>query len=401
MTLKQSLRLVENKDVSSFGYKKFGGSPRDTYPTFSICFESSDNYFFRYLDSNLTTRERITYPEYVGILDGSIFYQDGVLKALQEISDRKISMSELKEDSYQIKDFLYRVVFKDRNSRLTEDSSLNPNRTYPNMTLPFHISYKNPDIICFTRNSDSDVIVARRRDTISFYFDKLMDTDRTIYIYIHHPGQLTRSLDKPVFRSKANELKEYSNVILNINDVSVLRRRSDAINECDEQLQDDDKKFREKVIRIVGCVPSYWMSLMTKGDTFKECKTAAEMSQIYSILKTYKTAIFDSYKQPCDYMKVSTGVLQKKLEYNHWLVLDFVYMDDFYQEIVNVRDFGFESFWSGVGGFVGIFLGYSLLQIPDLLQKLWSSTANKRLKMRKIHHVQTISKTRLCMKKSV
>ena len=174
-------------------------------------------------------------------------------------------------------------------------------------------------------------------------------------------------------------MKEYSNVILNINDVSVLRRRSDAINECDEQLQDDDKKFREKVIRIVGCVPLYWMGFITKRNTLKECKTASEMSQIYSILKTYKTAIFDSYKQPCDYMKVATGVLQKKLEYNHWLVLDFVYMDDFYQEIVNVRDFGFESFWSAVGGFLGIFMGYSMLQLPDFVAYLYSILHNVKL----------------------
>ena len=45
-------------------------------------------------------------------------------------------------------------------------------------------------------------------------------------------------------------------------------------------------------------------------------------------------------------------------------------MDKTYQEIVNERDFGFESFWSSVGGFVGIFLGYSLLEFPDLLDKL-------------------------------
>ena len=105
------------------------------------------------------------------------------------------------------------------------------------------------------------------------------------------------------------------------------------------------------------------------------------------MIETYKRAIFDSYKQPCDYMTVTTGVLQKKPDYGFHLVLNFVYMDDFYQEIVNVRDFGFESFWSGIGGFVGIFLGYSLLQIPDLLHDLWFSTLDKRLKLKEAFHV--------------
>ena len=45
------------------------------------------------------------------------------------------------------------------------------------------------------------------------------------------------------------------------------------------------------------------------------------------------------------------------------------YRERHYQEIKYAEDFGFESFWSGLGGYVGIFLGYSLLQIPELLGK--------------------------------
>ena len=48
-------------------------------------------------------------------------------------------------------------------------------------------------------------------------------------------------------------------------------------------------------------------------------------------------------------------------------LIELVYQERHYQEILYAKDFGFESFWSGLGGFVGIFLGYSLLQIPDLL----------------------------------
>ena len=32
-----------------------------------------------------------------------------------------------------------------------------------------------------------------------------------------------------------------------------------------------------------------------------------------------------------------------------------------------IEDFNFESFWSGIGGFVGIFLGYSMMQFPEAL----------------------------------
>ena len=37
------------------------------------------------------------------------------------------------------------------------------------------------------------------------------------------------------------------------------------------------------------------------------------------------------------------------------------------REIKEIKDFGFEDFISSLGGFIGIFLGYSMFQIPQLL----------------------------------
>ena len=37
------------------------------------------------------------------------------------------------------------------------------------------------------------------------------------------------------------------------------------------------------------------------------------------------------------------------------------------KEIEEIKDFGFEDFVSDLGGFIGIFLGFSMLQIPQLL----------------------------------
>ena len=48
-----------------------------------------------------------------------------------------------------------------------------------------------------------------------------------------------------------------------------------------------------------------------------------------------------------------------------------------FQEIVNVKAFDVETLWSSVGGFIGIFLGYSLLQVPELLGDMRSTCWNK------------------------
>ena len=47
--------------------------------------------------------------------------------------------------------------------------------------------------------------------------------------------------------------------------------------------------------------------------------------------------------------------------------LKIVYLDRSYEEITEIKGFGFEDFISGLGGFIGIFLGCSMMQIPQLL----------------------------------
>ena len=43
----------------------------------------------------------------------------------------------------------------------------------------------------------------------------------------------------------------------------------------------------------------------------------------------------------------------------------FYYPEKTYEEIKYSRMMGFDGWLSNVGGFVGIFLGYSMLQIPE------------------------------------
>ena len=83
---------------------------------------------------------------------------------------------------------------------------------------------------------------------------------------------------------------------------------------------------------------------------------------------------------PCEEMIVVTNIVKErgrrrmekpldaiKYEMTSYLDIDIIQGSEMYQEIDNVRDFGAESCWSGIGGFVGIFLGYSLLQIPKMM----------------------------------
>ena len=59
------------------------------------------------------------------------------------------------------------------------------------------------------------------------------------------------------------------------------------------------------------------------------------------------------------------------------------YMTVVYKETTLYKDFGMLSLWSQIGGFVGIFLGYSLLKLPELM-KLICIKANDIIRYEKI-----------------
>ena len=67
--------------------------------------------------------------------------------------------------------------------------------------------------------------------------------------------------------------------------------------------------------------------------------------------------------------------------------IQFIYTETNYQEIKNTMGFNLESFVSGIGGFVGIFLGYSTLQLPELLEIVPSFTAKFIAYARSLAHV--------------
>ena len=83
-------------------------------------------------------------------------------------------------------------------------------------------------------------------------------------------------------------------------------------------------------------------------------------------------AVTNSYTQPCDEMSIGINAYQttkptESLINQSIFEITIKYPEKTYYEITNNQAFGFESFWSSVGGFVGIFLGFSLLQLPEFI----------------------------------
>ena len=97
-----------------------------------------------------------------------------------------------------------------------------------------------------------------------------------------------------------------------------------------------------------------------------------ELQTAFYFVRNYKN-VFATYDPPCVSMVDWSTVNRDGQNHGDDLRLEFVYMSTEYKEITNTQSFGFESFVSGLGGFVGIFLGYSILQLPELLESVFSA----------------------------
>ena len=114
--------------------------------------------------------------------------------------------------------------------------------------------------------------------------------------------------------------------------------------------------------------------MLPKNNSFPTCNLPSQLKVVSDILKSPDKlmGMFNQYTGPCTKVSFVVTVQEKtknKEKDPQSFVLVFNYLEEMYQEIRNERDFNLEMFGSSVGGFIGMFLGYSLWQCPEMLSR--------------------------------
>ena len=353
MALTQAIRYLDNKDASSIHYKTFNETPLDIYPTFTICLTSAGYPLHHYVRKEVEKQTGITVVQFDQLLKGND--KDISQEQVSKILAMKYSPFRLDFEA-----FIHAMGLEKQYEHKEEQDD----------ESKFYQSYKDPDTVCFSLKSTNDIGVFRKRDWVSLNWEVLEESKVLMQAYLHYPKRLAREIGRPNFELDIDHLEpDHSKTTLQLNRLSMLRKRPDAQEPCDKNLENDDEQFRTNVMRKVGCIPMYWESFASSNDSFRPCTSAMEMKKIYEAIQN-KENIFAEYDQPCNYMEVSLGASQHDSSYGNVILLELQYMRQLYQEIDNIRDFGLDSFWSSVGGFVGIFLGYSLLLLPNVMENI-------------------------------
>ena len=370
MTTRQIIRFLENGDSTAIQFRQFNLSPKDQYPTFSICLTGSDIHWNK---ANTIFRRFGLHPSNFGqLLKGEDVYSydynyTSMLYNKNPVDISQYQNLDLERLSLKISDILTGHEF--RTEKETNSVSYGMGKIGKMIEkIPLDLGYNTSDSACFTRSSDEQLDTLRIHDLLSFnksVFGNERYRNVILRIFVHYPRQLMRSFHRPVFQSMLSDFP--SNILkITIGKVSILRKRPDSNVPCDEKLFDDDAKFQDTLIKHINCTPVYWNG--RNGDDFpqEKCMSKVDLQIADAFIQEYK-AMLKSYDSPCNQMEVFSKYDDK--EPNEWddRRVKFMYADSVYEEVENTRSFDLESFVSGVGGFIGIFLGYSILQVPELL----------------------------------
>ena len=177
------------------------------------------------------------------------------------------------------------------------------------------------------------------------------------------------------------------NMFFFLKQMEILRYRKKSGHECDNS-DDYDRRIKENMIKKIGCHPLYWTfdnessPICTKKEQFQ--KFAAEHFD-----KATRYRHDGIYLHPCrefqkfqiehgdvnDYFggdDYSNEMNNSKIEGKNWFQIEYQVRVQTYKEIVQIRAYTFQSLVGNVGGYIGLLLGYAILNVPSLLLKVWS-----------------------------
>ena len=280
-----------SEKVETISFRRFGTKAHDQYPTFTYCF---------YIEKRSSTFDEISNLEET-ILENDL--QDGVL-----FDD--VIFTE--ENSYGTRNSMF--WYKGRLSNKKKTSPNVPTSDNANTDFPFirKIEWMQKYALaglCYTRLHENVSSGTRIHDTVVVNVSRIMEKDAQINVYIHHPGQLMRSLDYPAYIYRREHLcfNEYNQVYnpshpsgmcysrysahdVRMNYVSVMRLDPNAgeWRPCDKELMDEDLEKKRYIVKQLECIPRFWNNSRVNLDIeLPKCENASveSFTKLYRDLK--------------------------------------------------------------------------------------------------------------------
>ena len=347
-------KYVKNDDLCEISFKPFNEEIYSSYPSFTFCISNPFN------ESQLK-KYGMNKSTYSSILLGGEF-NDTVLKVdFDEVSFnlRKLIVGTQVTLNQQDQDEIQHLELFD-----TSDTVIATDKRI----------FK-----CLTFNMPSQTGDQLHYASVAIQDSMFQSISEDLFILFHYPKQMFRPVVANKWswpeRSKSSNL--YSRVFT-LKSMEVLHRRNKANEPCKYYSNYDDS-FKSAMIERAKCRPPYWISKKNLSMCNDQHKMRLIASDIYTegIRGTKKSKYiakpcvdmqkllfsFDQNDITLDYLKAVSPRLDTSTNDSIMLfIIDFI--EPNFKEIKQVKAFGIESLIGNVGGYIGLFLGFSIIQLP-------------------------------------
>ena len=357
------IKYAENLDSSQLSMKEFNKSPTGRYPSFTFCIYGEDGVIFD--GEKLEKKYGVGKKDFYDFLSGE--------KEIANMTNLKIDFEEIILGMDKI---LHEFSVEDENyEEYNEwDTSVDVKKI---ALIPFISKYHDPTTNCFDYSTPYDPDISLHALKVKFNITKFVEIfseDAKMYLQAHYPGQLIRDMKTLLFKMSNWHIRgtEHKNNLISaqFTGVTLMRFRENAIEACDPHLIDDDAEWKQYVITKIGCYPVYWNEKHDDHHDHNEvkvCTSSKDLKKYHSYWPMlggkFANEPFRRYTKPCTKMSILNNINQMAYHsYPDILKVKLRMREQMYQEVLNNRGFGIADLFGNIGGYVGIFCGYSILQ---------------------------------------
>ena len=383
LTLGMTLYCIQkyrlDHSVSLVDFKWFQNSEFDIYPSLSICF--LDPISETKLDNQYKGVKKTMYKSY---LSGYV---------LDEYLDPKYLEIDYVNVAISVQDYLMGILIQLGNGTKMIHIATKPftwvyNKNEPSRKIEWipETGTKNvsPLKICFV--FDVPYISKEPIDYVRISMNRSVfqsGSSTGFTTHLSYPNQLLRSaatskIDWKWPTDKQN-VKEIIAFDVNLDQMETINYRDKLSNPCHSDWLNDDEKILRDMASTIGCVPPY---LHHELDGSKCVEQNQLISWRDNLTRFHHTPSIKEM-MPCRAIrsqrftsKISTEAGNEK---NVFYVV--VRYPEYYMEIKHVRQYNFEGLVGNAGGYLGLFLGYALLQFPACAVMAYSAARNVLVKL--------------------
>ena len=373
---------LQNNDVSRVDYQKFHATQQDIYPSFSLCFS-------HVLEHKELKKYDLNESIYWKFLKGALWDERFMAISYENITINPIDYLlaiEMYQQNYNGEPVQSQYYLYDK----TQEKAANSQTTL-RWKPKFYVD-NNPfsGVIQKCLTVDVDYIPLQQLSWLTIVMDKSIfeKSKRPFYtresvdafsVNIHYPDQRLRysktkkDWDQEEPRDPRTRKPGSYGMNFYVFGMEVMHRRNKAKAPCNDKSNMDDENIKALMIRKINCTPPYWTSSQDRA--VSDCTSPRQLKQFYEMNGVRR------YTVPCRRMTQITYLYSEKFSeyYNtrfnkvsrNYFYVSLMFPDSRYKQILLVRDFNMQSLIGNAGGYIGICVGYSILQFPYLLTAIY------------------------------